>query len=86
MATQRAGDQGKPSIHIGSTDTKIAKRLGIEDDSPSTVYSDSLEAREKYEKIKEEDLKDARKEIIQILNDVEDRYGVESVELIGDLI
>ena len=86
MATQRAGDKGKPSIHIGSTDTKIAKRLDIEDDSPSTVYSDSLKAREKYEKIKEEDLKDARKEIIQILNDVEDRYGVDRVDLIGDLI
>lgn len=86
MAHQRAGDEGKPSIHIGSQDTKIAKQLGIEEKSPSTVYSDSLEARQKYEKIRDKEKKEARKKIIQICNRMEDKFGIARADLIGDLL
>lgn len=86
MAHQRAGEKGKPGIHIGSEDAKRAQRLGIEDESPSTVYTDSLKAYEKYTKIKEKDIKEARKKIISTLNDVEEKHDVERADVIGDLI
>lgn len=86
MATQRAGDQGKPTIHLGATDTKLAKDLDIEDDSPSTVYTDSLRIRKRYVRIKRMDVKEARKQIIEICNEIKDRYDVDRVDLIGDLV
>lgn len=87
MGTQRAGDgDSKPGIHIGTKDAKIAKQLGLEDQSPSTVYTDSLKARKKYEKLKEQDIKQARKEIIQIFQRIEERHDVKRAELIGDFL
>lgn len=76
MVEQRAGDQGaKPSIHITGEDSKIAKRMDREDDSPSTLYSDALKAFEKHIENREKDRKDRRKRIMDILKAHESEYG-----------
>jgi endo-alpha-1,4-polygalactosaminidase (GH114 family) len=80
MAHQRAGEEGKPGIHISSDDAKRAQRMGMEEDSPSTVYTDALEAYEKFEKNREKDRKKKRKEIMSILQEHEEHYGTESRE------
>lgn len=86
MAHQRAGDTGKPSIHIGDTDSKLATELGVEDDSPSSVYSDALEKWKKYEKIKDEEVKEAKSEIISIVQEIENRHGIERNQLLEKIV
>lgn len=80
MAHQRAGEEGKPGIHISNTDAKIARRNGWEDDSPSTLYSDAIRGYEKHIKNREKDRKEKRKEIMSILQEHEDEYGQEARE------
>ena len=80
MAHQRAGEEGKPGIHISSTDAKRAKRMGKEEESPSTLYTDALKDMEKHRKNRENDRKEKRKEIMSILQEHEDKYGSESRE------
>lgn len=86
MAHQNAGDQGKPSIHIGKKDSVLAEDLGVENESPSTVYSDSLEKWKKYRKIKKNEVKDAKSQIVKITNRIKDRYEIDREDLIEDII
>lgn len=82
MGTQRAGDEGKPSIHIGSNDADIAKELDVEDDSPSSVYSEALENWQEYEKKRQQKRKDLRKKAQNLKQEARD-WGF---ELVGDIV
>jgi len=80
MAHQRAGEEGKPGIHISNDDARRARRMDMEDESPSTLYTDALEAYEKWIETRERKRKERKKEIMQILDRHEDEFGEESRE------
>lgn len=86
MAHQRAGEEGKPGIHISSTDAKRAQRMGLEEDSPSTVYTDALEAYEKYKILKKREIKKAKSNIVKELDRMEEDFDVERNDILETIV
>lgn len=86
MAHQNAGDQGKPSIHIGKKDADRATELGVENESPSTVYSDALEIWQRYSKIKRKERREAKSKIVETVKRMEDRHDIDRNDLLEDIV